>query len=241
MRGSVCGFLLLLVSQIKAAPKALLEERLDTPNDISLASISNPFGFGEDEVRLLKNYLKSSKEIQGDLENMTREQVLLYLFAFYDYDKSGYLDGLDLLKLLCDVWSQHCQSQSSSELVVQLVDELLEKQDLNGDGLLNPSELLTPPVESHISKTAGEVKREEVNDLPPEPQKETTTIKEGLQGHEEPQVAGEAPFNQQGSDILENLERNANDPVIEAEETVLVETFDDDDDGVQQISVLEEM
>nr|XP_033791588.1 cell growth regulator with EF hand domain protein 1 [Geotrypetes seraphini] len=217
MRGSVCGFLLLLVSQIKAAPKLINEDRL---------YISNPFGFEANEVRFLKDYLKSNKKVQDDLENMTREQALLYLFAFYDYNKSGYLDGLDLLQLLHDFWSQQPQSQPFEQLV-QHVDEVLEKQDLNGDGLLNPSELLTPPVEIHVSRTAGEVKEEEVNGLPPEPQKETTSINEGLQGHEEPQVVGVESVNHQGSDILEKSEVNANNPAMGAIEYISVDNFEE--------------
>ncbi|XP_029452175.1 cell growth regulator with EF hand domain protein 1 [Rhinatrema bivittatum] len=225
MRGSVCGFLLLFVSQIQAAPKASPEERLDMLNGVPVDSISSLFRFGEDEVRLWQNYLKSFEQVQGDPGNMPKEKVLFHLFAFYDYDKSSQLDGLEIMKLLADIWLHQQNDQPSHKQVIPLVDELLDKQDLNRDGLLNPSELLAPPVGIHLPEAAGEtqhqgppvviepphvalVNEEEGKDL----LTETTTINEGLQGHEASQVAAGALLDQQGSDIPENLEENANKP-----------------------------
>uniref|UniRef100_A0A8C0IKH6 EF-hand domain-containing protein n=1 Tax=Chelonoidis abingdonii TaxID=106734 RepID=A0A8C0IKH6_CHEAB len=75
--------------------------------------------------------------------------VLLYLFALHDYDRSGQLDGLEFMHLHPPVL---CECPISSVLplctfplqVIVVVDGILETQDLNGDGLLNPSELLLP-------------------------------------------------------------------------------------------------
>ncbi|KAI6059765.1 Cell growth regulator with EF hand domain protein 1 [Aix galericulata] len=75
---------------------------------------------------------------------MTREQALLYLFALYDHDRSGRLDGLELLQLLGAVLAQGGTGQPSPEAVAVLVDRALERQDRSGDGLLDPPELLLP-------------------------------------------------------------------------------------------------
>uniref|UniRef100_A0A803WGP8 Cell growth regulator with EF-hand domain 1 n=1 Tax=Ficedula albicollis TaxID=59894 RepID=A0A803WGP8_FICAL len=61
-----------------------------------------------------------------------RHRALLYLFVLHDHDQSRRLDGLELLQLLGTVpWAEPSSS--------------LARQDLNGDGLLDPSELLDPP------------------------------------------------------------------------------------------------
>ncbi|XP_054149423.1 cell growth regulator with EF hand domain protein 1 [Melozone crissalis] len=75
---------------------------------------------------------------------MTREQALLYLFVLHDHDRSGRLDGLELLQLLGTVLAR-AGGQPDPDTVAALVDTALARQDLNGDGLLDPSELLEPP------------------------------------------------------------------------------------------------
>ncbi|XP_039947394.1 cell growth regulator with EF hand domain protein 1 [Hirundo rustica] len=75
---------------------------------------------------------------------MTREQALLYLFVLHDHDQSRHLDGLELLQLLGTVLAQ-AGEQPEPDMVAALVDQALARQDLNGDGLLDPSELLEPP------------------------------------------------------------------------------------------------
>uniref|UniRef100_A0A8C3RHH7 Cell growth regulator with EF hand domain protein 1 n=1 Tax=Cyanoderma ruficeps TaxID=181631 RepID=A0A8C3RHH7_9PASS len=57
--------------------------------------------------------------------------ALLYLFVLHDHDQSRRLDGLELLQLLATVLAQAGDHWAG--------------QDLNGDGLLDPSELLDPP------------------------------------------------------------------------------------------------
>ncbi|XP_023801888.1 cell growth regulator with EF hand domain protein 1 [Cyanistes caeruleus] len=75
---------------------------------------------------------------------MTREQALLYLFVLHDHDQSRRLDGLELLQLLGTVLAQ-AGGQPDPDTVAALVDQALATQDRNGDGLLDPSELLDPP------------------------------------------------------------------------------------------------
>uniref|UniRef100_A0A3P8S1P6 Cell growth regulator with EF-hand domain 1 n=1 Tax=Amphiprion percula TaxID=161767 RepID=A0A3P8S1P6_AMPPE len=110
-------------------------------------ALPNPFGSGEEERRLLQSYIQSSlKNDQGGPEIHTWEQEVFFLFGLYDYDRSGLLDGLEMMKLLSDYNSHHRPEAQANEQVVSMVDFLLQTQDLNQDGLLAPSELLSPPL-----------------------------------------------------------------------------------------------
>ncbi|KAI3377075.1 hypothetical protein L3Q82_000285 [Scortum barcoo] len=110
-------------------------------------AIANPFGSGEEDRRLLQSYIQSTlKEDQGGPEINTWEQEIFFLFRLYDFDRSGFLDGLEMMKLLSDYNSHHTPGARTNELVVSMVDFLLQTQDLNQDGLLAPSELLSPPL-----------------------------------------------------------------------------------------------
>uniref|UniRef100_A0A1A8EG21 Cell growth regulator with EF-hand domain 1 n=1 Tax=Nothobranchius kadleci TaxID=1051664 RepID=A0A1A8EG21_NOTKA len=109
------------------------------------AALPNPFGTGEEERRLLQSFVQSSlKNSQDGAEIRSWEQEVFFLFRLYDYDRSGFLDGLEMMKLLSDYNSLHASGAEASEMVVSMVDFLLQTQDLNHDGLLNPSELLSP-------------------------------------------------------------------------------------------------
>ncbi|XP_032911565.1 cell growth regulator with EF hand domain protein 1 isoform X2 [Catharus ustulatus] len=93
---------------------------------------------------LLWSAVRSLGPPEQDVEAMTREQALLYLFVLHDHDQSRHLDGLELLQLLGTVLAQ-AGGQPDPDMVAALVDQALARQDLNGDGLLSPSELLDPP------------------------------------------------------------------------------------------------
>lgn len=111
------------------------------------AVLANPFGSGEADRRLLQSYIQSSlKDGQGGPEISSWEQEVFFLFRLYDYDRSGLLDGLEMMKLLSDYNSHQAPGPKANELVVSMVDFLLQTQDLNQDGLLAPSELLSPPL-----------------------------------------------------------------------------------------------
>ncbi|XP_068928153.1 cell growth regulator with EF hand domain protein 1 [Petaurus breviceps papuanus] len=104
---------------------------------------SNPFQSGQEQFRLLQNYLKGLGQSSGDLEQLSREQVLLYLFALHDFDQSGQLDGLELLAMLKEALFPGAHASSSTGQVIKIVDKVLETQDLDRDGLVTPAELLT--------------------------------------------------------------------------------------------------
>lgn len=50
------------------------------------------------------------------------------------------------MKLVSEYNLHHSPAAQAAEQVVSLVDSLLQSQDLNQDGLLSPSELLSPPL-----------------------------------------------------------------------------------------------
>ncbi|XP_007476055.2 cell growth regulator with EF hand domain protein 1 isoform X3 [Monodelphis domestica] len=106
---------------------------------------SNPFQSGPEQFRLLQNYLIGLEQASGNLEHMSREQVLLYLFALHDFDESSQLDGLELLAMLKAALFPGAEASSSTNQVIQVIDKVLETQDLNRDGLVSPAELLVLP------------------------------------------------------------------------------------------------
>ncbi|XP_037104046.1 cell growth regulator with EF hand domain protein 1 [Syngnathus acus] len=102
----------------------------------------NPFGSGEEERRLLQRYIQLTRK--DDVQINSRDEEVFYLFRLYDFDRSERLDGLEMMKLLSDYNSQHAPEEQANDRVVSLVDFLLQSQDVNGDGLLDASELLSP-------------------------------------------------------------------------------------------------
>ncbi|KAK7142140.1 hypothetical protein R3I94_011742 [Phoxinus phoxinus] len=133
-------FLLILPSLSLCAPQA----QKTLSDGIIAPDLANPFGSSEENRRLLQSYIKSSlKEGQSSPELNTREQEVFFLFSLYDYDRSGQMDGLELMQLLTDFLTYHEVMPKSADSVVSLVDYLLQAQDLNQDGLLAPSELLS--------------------------------------------------------------------------------------------------
>ncbi|XP_070690121.1 cell growth regulator with EF hand domain protein 1 isoform X2 [Pempheris klunzingeri] len=185
-------FPFLLIHMCLAAPGLPGTQREETA-DPSSAALANPFGSGEEDRRLLQGFIQSTvKEGQGGPEISTREQEVFFLFRLYDYDRSGLLDGLEMMKLLSDYNSHHAPGAQ----VVSMVDFLLHTQDLNQDGLLAPSELLSPPL-SHTQDSGN-------NNAPPQEQEVTAEEKAGAaeqreeareelppQGEEQPQQEAE--------------------------------------------------
>ncbi|XP_068430003.1 cell growth regulator with EF hand domain protein 1 [Clinocottus analis] len=133
-------YLYLLIHVSQAAPGLPGAQREDSVNVVALV---NPFSSADRS--LLQSYIQSSlKDGQGGPEISTWEQEVFSLFRLHDYDHSGLLDGLEMMKLLSDYNSYHTPGAQTNELVVSMVDFLLQSQDLNQDGLLAPSELLSP-------------------------------------------------------------------------------------------------
>lgn len=110
--------------------------------------LPNPFQPGQEQLRLLQSYLKGLERMEEEPEHMSREQVLLYLVALHDYDQSGQLDGLELLSLLTAALAPGPADAPTPDPVILVVDQVLETQDLNGDGLMTPAELINFPGEA---------------------------------------------------------------------------------------------
>ncbi|XP_033001432.1 cell growth regulator with EF hand domain protein 1 [Lacerta agilis] len=139
MKEMLLAALLLAVSASWAAPKD------GTNRSDPLPPIPNPLDPGQESARLIQDYLKSVGQEDGKPSAISRRQALLLLFALHDYDKSGRLDGLEFMRLLSEMPSQRDRGRSVLDSVVLMVDNILATQDLNHDGLLEPSELLQGP------------------------------------------------------------------------------------------------
>ncbi|XP_039742880.1 cell growth regulator with EF hand domain protein 1 [Pteropus medius] len=139
-RGAAAVLLLLPLSL--AAPKDGVL-RLDP--EMQQQPLPNPFQPGQEQLRLLQSYLKGLERMEEEPEHMSREQVLLYLFALHDYDQSGQLDGLELLSMLTAALAPGATDSPTTNPVILIVDKVLETQDLNGDGLMTPAELINFP------------------------------------------------------------------------------------------------
>lgn len=109
---------------------------------------------------LLQSYIDFilNKEGQGRPEINSWEQEVFFLFRLHDYDRSGSLDGLEMIKLLYDFNGFHTPKVvHSNNEVASVVDFLLQTQDLNHDGLFSPSELLLPPLRTQHEETAKDM------------------------------------------------------------------------------------
>lgn len=130
----------------RAAPKDGVA-RLDP--EVQQQLTPNPFQPGPEQLRHLQNYLKGLEKMEEDPEHMDREQVLLSLFALHDYDQNGQLDGLELLSMLTAALAPGA-AHFPINPVILVVDSVLETQDLDGDGLMTPAELINfPEVPKH--------------------------------------------------------------------------------------------
>ncbi|KAJ7990970.1 hypothetical protein DPEC_G00292390 [Dallia pectoralis] len=128
--------------QVPGGHSVLDSDSSRTPPRLTLA---NPFSSGEENRRLMQSYIKANLKEGQEGTDATWEQEVFYLFTLHDYDRSDTLDGLELMKLLSEFNSHKTPGEQSAEPVVAMVDFLLQTQDLNGDGQIAPSELLSPP------------------------------------------------------------------------------------------------
>lgn len=145
--------LLLAPLLIHGAPQQGQEpERSESTGDSLPPTLVNPFAPADESRRLLQSYIRANWKERANPDVDTREQEVFFLFSLHDYDKSGQLDGLELMKLLSDFLSHHSQMPKSADGVVAMVDYLLQTQDQNQDGLLAPSELLSPPIQGSKSE-----------------------------------------------------------------------------------------
>ncbi|XP_014379537.1 cell growth regulator with EF hand domain protein 1 isoform X2 [Alligator sinensis] len=196
MRSLLLASLLLAVSPTWAAPQDGAH-RPEPGAAEKLEPVGNPLHPGQAELQLLQSYLRSLQPVGRDPSSMTREQVLLYLFALHDYDKSGRLDGLEFLRLLSEEQAWQAQGRPAPDAVIMVVDTILEMQDLDGDGLLDPSELLRLPLKGQslvpapAQLGAPEGGQDVEPQIPEEPEEPLETAgKAPEMGTEPPEAAG---------------------------------------------------
>ncbi|XP_050186842.1 cell growth regulator with EF hand domain protein 1 [Myiozetetes cayanensis] len=134
--------LLLLEPAARAAPRAGAHRPEPPPTTIPEA-YPDPLSPESLPLPLLRGAVRSLGLPEQDVEAMPWEQALLYLIVLHDHDRSGHLDGLELLQLLGTVLAQ-AGGRPDPDMMAALVDRALVRQDRNGDGLLDPHELLSP-------------------------------------------------------------------------------------------------
>ncbi|CAN2390150.1 cell cycle arrest [Pristimantis euphronides] len=201
----------LLAACVLAAP------RTDSRSGESDGSnISNPFTPGEEHLSILHGYLRERDPLGENDNNMSRETAILRLFVIHDYDKSGLLDGLELMQLLYGIQTRGLQAKPAEESVISVVDDVLEKQDVNHDGLLSAQELvdsasyknvadsahvvIPPPAGVHVDGNLSNTEESEN----PEPQDEPALVHHIPQTNEPAPPPAEALSNQE--DVLHHEE-----------------------------------
>ncbi|XP_020357179.1 cell growth regulator with EF hand domain protein 1 isoform X3 [Oncorhynchus kisutch] len=109
--------LLLLAHQCVSAPQVPEDQRVQSVGALPPFTLANPFGSGEEDRRLLQSYIKANvKEGHGGPDS-TWEQEVFFLFSLHDYDRSGHMDGLEIMKLLSEYNSHNAPGGQSAETV----------------------------------------------------------------------------------------------------------------------------
>ncbi|XP_068135892.1 cell growth regulator with EF hand domain protein 1 isoform X2 [Hyperolius riggenbachi] len=151
----------------------------------------------------LQEYLQEEDPLEEKTSDLKRETVILRLFLLHDFDKSGLLDGLELMRLLSGVLAKILLKEPAEDSVVSLVDEILVKQDVNQDGLLSAQELVTPP-----ASTAEEIPSLHVAlPVPPGAQPAASALEDPMD------IKAEIP---EASEKMTEAEGNDKDPINEA-------------------------
>ncbi|XP_030634003.1 cell growth regulator with EF hand domain protein 1 isoform X2 [Chanos chanos] len=207
----VAGLLLLLVLSPRGhcAPQIPESEGAERMAGSPVLTPANPFGSSEENRKLLQSYIKDNlNKGQASPDLNTWEQEVFFVFSLHDYDKSGQMDGLEAMQLLTDFLSHQSTAPKSAESVVSLVDYLLQTQDLNQDGMLDPSELLSPPMQQE-EKERGQQEAEstqqdggaEASDTDPEERLES-------EGKTEPEGNRDQPAEEQAEEEQAQASQN---------------------------------
>lgn len=87
---------------------------------------------------------QSSQDIQA-IKNGDDTKGIFYFFELHDFDKNEKLDGLELYHTLTDHTSDKYLSDAEAE---SLIDDILQKHDLNDDGYVSYVELMNSDPDS---------------------------------------------------------------------------------------------
>lgn len=86
-------------------------------------------------------------------------QGIFYFFELHDFDKNGQLDGLELYHALTDYNNHGKPGKLLLENEVEsLIDDLLQKHDLNGDGYIGFVELMNTNPDSLWNQLGSNLK-----------------------------------------------------------------------------------
>ncbi|KAM4012345.1 cell growth regulator with EF hand domain protein 1-like [Anomaloglossus baeobatrachus] len=165
---------------------------------------------------------------------MSQETAILRLFVLHDYDKSGLLDGLELMQLLYGILTKDLQEKATEESVISVVDEVLEKQDVNLDGLLSAQELV-----NSVSYKEGEDQESAHIVIPPPmgvPAKELPAPEESNLFNNEDTT--EPEVDQEPAEVHNIPPDPANDPAPPSAEVI---SSQEDTDGDHDEDVVEEV
>ncbi|GCC22740.1 hypothetical protein chiPu_0001130 [Chiloscyllium punctatum] len=83
----------------------------------------------------LKHYLG-----EPNIDELSVEELQFYYFTLHDFDKNTLLDGLEIITALEDSLEETLESFSTEEmmkLLIEMTDEVLEKDDIDKDGYLS--------------------------------------------------------------------------------------------------------
>ncbi|XP_067901804.1 multiple coagulation factor deficiency protein 2 homolog [Heterodontus francisci] len=75
-----------------------------------------------------------------DLDEMSVEELEFYYFTLHDFDKNMLLDGLEIMTALGESLEEALASFATKDvmtLLIEMTDEVLEKDDVDSDGYLS--------------------------------------------------------------------------------------------------------
>ncbi|XP_065538131.1 cell growth regulator with EF hand domain protein 1 [Lathamus discolor] len=217
MRNVLALLLLLLLPGSRGAPQGG-GHRPEDPAAMRLDPDFDPFSLELPTLLLLQSTVQSLAMLEQDVEALTREQVLLYLFVLHDHDRNGHLDGLELLQLLGTVLAQRNGGQPHLDTVAVLVDQALEKHDMSRDGLLNPPELLLDAPKQLLSPGQGQG----APGPPLLPHPREPEVLEGNMGVNGPEL-GPAEKQEEGQETVQAEAPQAETPQAESPDAGLME------------------
>ncbi|XP_072353529.1 multiple coagulation factor deficiency protein 2 homolog isoform X2 [Scyliorhinus torazame] len=80
-----------------------------------------------------------------DLNEISEQELEFYYFTLHDFDKNMLLDGLEIMTALEDSLEETLAPFSTDDtmkLLIEMTDEVLEKDDVDRDGYLSYSEYM---------------------------------------------------------------------------------------------------
>ncbi|KXJ14043.1 cell growth regulator with EF hand domain protein 1 [Exaiptasia diaphana] len=129
-----------------------------------LAHIADRMDLDGEGLRHIQKHLKdvagnySSSDVE-DIEKGDNQKGMFYFFKLHDYDNNNKLDGLELMSALSDFHHEDTVKDEKEggekfleDEVVKIADELLEKHDLDRDGMIDYAEMMNTEINSLMTE-----------------------------------------------------------------------------------------